>query len=438
MKSIPDVQVEDNSDTSHSSAGGGGGGTKVWTISGRLLVRESEIDGASHDRPLKGVEVEVSASDISASGPWSDWGSGRTDADGDWSVSESNNGASRFLRVRARFLAADLELEDPTLGDIGHLDLTDKNWRTVWRSNGQLSGPAVSVGTRVFASGQPEDLGDAMNRRRAVVWYTLRTALDRLKAEDPWLAIAGKVIAVYPARSVIGSTYNDGQRIFLAQADPDVDWHPDVVLGQLMLRWFDEHTHGSRKLSGWPSAHLALGFAGFGSTALCHELWGLRLWPPFNRRAVATTLELSTLDEIDDDDRGAMNVFHLLAYGERRGWWSHLLGTAQAYPDNRPDDNGNGLPDHADEVGVKQRLDGRVVPGGKDHLSLWDILHAFRADPSRGWTTDLDVGKPSDGVMAFVERAISINALDDDVLAMLRDCIDPLGTKEPYEWLPKP
>src|SRR5262245_38269565 len=104
MKSIPDVQVE----TRPQGGSGGGGGVKVWTITGRLLVRESEIDGDSHDRPLKGIEVKVSASDIGADGPWTEWGTVRTDADGDFTVSESNNGRTRFFRVQARLVGPDL------------------------------------------------------------------------------------------------------------------------------------------------------------------------------------------------------------------------------------------------------------------------------------------------------------------------------------------
>ena len=88
------------------------------------------------------------------------------------------------------------------------------------------------------------------------------------------------------------------------------------------------------------------------------------------------------------------NALRLLRCGERQGWWSHLFGTAQAYPDNRPDDDGDGAADHPDEVGVKQRLDQRRVPAGPHHLSLWDILRTFRANPAKGWDTDLDVGRP--------------------------------------------
>ena len=59
--SPPDVEEEQPG----SGGGGGGGGStdKVWTITGRLCVRETEIlsDGNHRDRPLKGIEVKVLA-----------------------------------------------------------------------------------------------------------------------------------------------------------------------------------------------------------------------------------------------------------------------------------------------------------------------------------------------------------------------------------------
>ena len=213
MKSIPDVQVETRPS---GGSGGGGGQDKVWTITGRLLVRESEIDGDSHDRPLKGIEVKVSASDIGADGPWTDWGTVRTDADGDFSLAETNNGRTRFFRVQARLNSADLEVEDGTLEDLGSLDVLDKNWRTIWKSGVQLDGPAVSVGTRVIASGGSFDLGDAIFRRSAVVWYVLRSAIDRLEAEDAWFAITPEVKAIYPAHGGFGTSWNGSEgRIYL-------------------------------------------------------------------------------------------------------------------------------------------------------------------------------------------------------------------------------
>jgi hypothetical protein len=436
MKSIQDVQQE-KPVSSGSGGSGGGGGSKVWTITGRVRVRESEIDGASHDRPLKGIEVKVSASDIGAGGPWTEWGTVRTDADGDFTVTESNNGNSRFFRVQARLSSADLVVEDSTLDDITSLDLLDRNWRTIWKSETQRDGPEVGVGTRVFASGQPLDLGSASHRRRALVWYVLRTALDRLEGEDPWFGFDEQLTAVYPAHSVSGVSYNGSDHLYLHQGQPDDDWHPAFVLEQLMLMWHDWHTHGSRKLSGWPSAHFAHGFAHFAANAMLHELWGVRLDRPLNRRAVAARLALSTLDEIEDSDEGVQNALRILRVGDRKGWWSHLYGTAQTYPDNRLDDDGDGDVDRPDEVGVKQRLDQRQLPAGPYHLTLWDLLRTFRAAPGAGWNTDLEVGNPTNSVLRFIDRAVDIHGLGPDVGDMLRECLDPLATAEPFERLPK-
>jgi hypothetical protein len=437
MKSIPDVQVEERPDAG-SGSGGAGGQDKVWTITGRLRVRESEIDGTSHDRPLKGIEVKVSASDIGGDGPWTEWGTVRTDADGDFSVSEANNGHDRFFRVQARLLSADLEVDDGTRDDITAIDFADRNWRTVWKSSSQLVGPAVSVGTRVVASGQSFELGDATFRRQALIWYVLRAAIDRLEAEDPWFAVAPKVHAIYPAHTITQTSYNGSEgKIYLHQGQPDDDWRPEMVLYWLMLHWHDHHTHGPRKLSGWPSAHFAFGFALFASKVLLHELWGRRLEAPLNRRTVAAGLALSTLEEIEDSDLGVESALRILRYGRRKGWWSHLFGTAQLFPGNRPDDDGDGEPDHPNEVGVKHRLDGRQLPAEPHHLSLWAILRTFRANPAKGWDTDLDVSNGENSVLAFIDRAVDIHGLGDDVGTMLRRCIDPLATAEPFESLPK-
>jgi hypothetical protein len=363
----------------------------------------------------------------------------RTDADGDFSLSETNNGRNRFFRVQARLVSADLEVGDGFLEDLTSIDIADRNWRTIWKSGSQLEGPRVSVGTRVFASGNAFDLGDAIARRQAVIWYMLRTAIDRLEDEDGWFAFDRKITALYPSHSVVGHSYNDtpSGKIRVHQGQPDDEWRPESVLAWFMLMWHDLHTHGARKLSGYPSADFAYGFAAFASNALLHELWGLRLDRPLNRRGVLLGLELSTLDEIESSDVGTKNVLRLLRFGERHGWWSHLFGIAQTYPEGRPDDDGDGEPDHPMEVGVKYRLDGRQLPPGPHFLSLWDILRTFRANPAKGWNTDLQVGNPDNGVLAFVERAVGIHDLGEDVHQMLTRCIDPLGTSEPFESLPK-
>ena len=438
MKSIQDQQVgtRPGSTAGQGGGGGGGGGTKVWTITGRLRVRESELEGYPVDRPLKGIEVKVQASDVTADGPWSTWGAVRTGSDGSFSLSESNNGRSRFFRVQARLVSSDLVVEDGTMVDVGNLDLADRNWYTIWKSGDQRSGPAVDLGTRLVASGQPGELGGVTFRRQALIWYVLRTTIDRLTVDDPWNRLGDQLKVLYPAKSAVGTSYGSWNRIYLDEDQPY--WKPDGVLFHFWRAWQDYHTSGSGKLGeSFPSSAFASGFATFATSALMHELWDHRLERPVNRRYVAAGLSVSTLDEVERDPRVICHALHLLRYGGRKGWWSHLYGSAQHYPPNRPDDDGDGAPDHPSEVGVKERLDGRVVPAGPHHLTFWQILRTFRADAGHGWPTDLELGGGDYGLLRFIDRASAIHGLGEDVRELLRRSIDPLATVEPFELLPK-
>ena len=232
----------------------------------------------------------------------------RTDADGDFTLRETNNGKSRFLRVRARLVGDDLEVNESKLDDLASFDLLDTNWRTVWESNGQLEGPAVSIGTRVFAAGGAQDLGNETFRRQALIWYVLRTAIDRLEAEDAWFAMNRKIAAIYPAhvdqRHVVCQRPDANDLPAPGQADDD--WHPDMVLHEFMHLWNYDHNHGTINWLGAvcslrgehpidltthntqenPNVAFAEGCSEWASNALLHALWGVRQRKPLNRRYV--------------------------------------------------------------------------------------------------------------------------------------------------------
>ena len=221
----------------------------------------------------------------------------------------------------------------------------------------------------------------------------LRSAIDRLKDEDAWFAIAPEVKAIYPANPSSSTSFNGDGRIYLHE-QPDDAWHPDVVLCRFMLhvaRLTTPRACARLRLPERPSPRLLPVRVERACCTSCGE-------PRSSDRSTAepspTELALSTLDEIENSETGVQNALRLLRCGERQGWWSHLFGTAQAYPDNRPDDDGDGSPDHPDEVGVKHRLDQRQLPAGPHSLSLWDILRTYRANPAKGWNTDLDVDNP--------------------------------------------
>ena len=166
---------------------------KAWAISGRLRVRRSAAVGADagwHDRDLAGIEVKVSACDDAADASWSDWGIARTDAAGEFTLRKATSGNARWLRVQIRLAGANLEVD----GGV-------RDWRTVWCSKSPREGPALSIGTRVFALGGRDDLGDEIFRRQALVWVVLRSAIDHLQTQGDWFAPHGKVRAVYPVHA---------------------------------------------------------------------------------------------------------------------------------------------------------------------------------------------------------------------------------------------
>ena len=87
-----------------------------------------------HDRPLKGIEVKVQASDLSAERPLDHVGCRPHRRGRGLSAPPSRTTARRrYFRVQARLVAADLTVEDGSLVDLGHLDFADRNWRTIWK-----------------------------------------------------------------------------------------------------------------------------------------------------------------------------------------------------------------------------------------------------------------------------------------------------------------
>ena len=60
------------------------------------------------------------------------------------------------------------------------------------------------------------------------------------------------------------------------------------------------------------------------------------------------------------------------------------------------------------------------MPAGIDSLSVWDMLRTFRASPANGWDTDLQVGNVDYGIVRFIDRAVDIHHLGEDVRMMLK------------------
>ena len=70
----------------------------------------------------------------------------------------------------------------------------------------------------------------------------------------------------------------------------------------------------------------------------------------------------TTLEMIEKSDIAVESALRMLSVDENRGWWSHLYGSAETDPDNRPVDAEGRFVD-ASEVGVA-KLGQREVPAG--------------------------------------------------------------------------
>jgi hypothetical protein len=265
-----------------------------------------------------------------------------------------------------------------------------------------------------------------------------------------------KIAAIYPAHAVGGTSYANGvtRMIYLHQGKSDDDWHPDTVLHEFMHLWNYDHNHGTINWFGAicslrgehpidldthntqenPNVAFAEGCSEWASNALRHVLWGVRQRKPLNRRYVAQTLQFTTLEMVEKSDITVESALRMLSVDENRGWWSHLFGTIDAYPENRPDGNGDGASDIPGEVGVAS-LGRREVPAGANSLSVWNVLRTFRASPANGWDTDLQVGNVDYGIVRFIDRVVDIHHLGEKVRTMLKRSIDPLATDEPRDAL---
>jgi hypothetical protein len=69
---------------------------QTWVISGKLIVKESDITGVLTNRPLANAEVEVEASNF---GVYASWGTVRTDSEGACTLRNEKDKSKRKLAL---------------------------------------------------------------------------------------------------------------------------------------------------------------------------------------------------------------------------------------------------------------------------------------------------------------------------------------------------
>lgn len=406
----------------------------TWEITGKLLVEEDEINGSGLPilRPLAGVEVEVLAANF---GVYASWGKVRTQADGSFTLRNEKDGSKRKFKVKVRLASDDLEINTGVLANPA--DFLSPAI-PVFEHEREVEGPQINIGTRCFKPGASGELGDRDNRRRAIAWYVCKTLIDALVDHDPYFAFKNKIKVIYPANVVSGLSYANGvTRCAYIHANNTSDqWDVQVLLHEVMHLWNYDHNHGTANWFGAVfcppdlSTHshaerrpIAFheGFAEFAAWELLHELWGDEPGStrdrqlPYTRYALAHTLNLNTLDELEQNDRG---VFRALCLLTGRAIYARKFGDKHTPLESNP---------YPLKVSTAS-LDCPQNP----KLTLWDVLKVFQANPARGWPTEWQVGNNDYGVCRFFERAADVlDKLDEPTRDLMLSLIDPNSTVEP-------
>lgn len=415
-----------------------------WQFTGKILVdidetvsywnqMQEHYGGMAFtfpNQPICGVEVRVQAS--ASVGSWTSWGTTTSQADGSFSLTTTRRDDARLFRAQIRLKGDDLQVRWGSLEAnlVASLVPSAHNspWITVWESSHTRRPPTVAVPEVHFAEGASGELGGDFYRS-AVTWYLTRSLMDRLLAEDSWIAFKHKINVIYPGPTISHDPYANG--VYRSVYIPKPTWTVDTVLHEVMHLWNYQHNHGTTNwlfavcgstVSDQEQPYVAFheGFADYAMEDILHQIWGFPKILPENRRVMSVNYATTrgALDLLERNHRGVIGALHLLT---AQNIYSLDFGTR-------------------DEPFVgytAQRLPlqkGRKCPT-PPNLIFWDVLKVFRADPDAGWPRDWEVGRASYGVFRFFQRASDIlgTRFDADSLALYLSLLDATSTAQPRD-----
>jgi hypothetical protein len=309
-------------------------GTCTWTIKGRLVVRNPTIDGLVDNDPVEGVEVKVSGRPLV--GVYSNWGSDTTDANGDFSVTESVCG-DRKIKVQAKFESDDLRVTSST----------SRTWYLMYESSSTKPVSTIDLKREPFG-GEVGEQSTTQARTDAQTWAVIQRAMDYTDSKGhPFL---GKVVVHNPATLTSGVSAAD-PILKDMHIDPSDTADLDTTLHELGHVYWYRHVTGEGCLT-WnallsgdthdavepPCVALSEAFATFFSDKIEYEMDAAGIiqstesaseTKPMDRAGLAQTYGLNSLGEMTTREQGWEQVFRVLASADIT---RHLFGTASGSP----------------------------------------------------------------------------------------------------------
>lgn len=406
----------------------------TWTITGRIMVEESEISGILTRRPITNAEVEIMASNF---GSYASWGTVHTDSGGNFTLRKDKDKSKRKFKIKVRLADDELEVNSGALSSPGNFINPAIE---VFEHSQEVEGPSIIIGTRCFESGANGELGSRDNIRQAIAWYACKTLINTLQARDPYFAFKDKIKVIYPANVVSGECYANHltRCAYIHSTSNNDQWNIQTVLHEVSHLWIYDHNHGTANWFGavfcppdlsthGQAEHRPIAFqegaAEFMSWEFLNELWGndgpggsTRIKQlPYTRYALVHDFQLDTVDEVEQNDNG---VFRALCLLTSRAIYARKFGNKNTRLSSDP------YPAVVNTDG----LSCPVMP----RLTIWDVLKVFQANPAKGYSTEWQVGNNDFGVRRFFERAADIlDKLDDATKDLMLSLIDPNSTEEP-------
>ena len=397
-----------------------------WTVKGRLSVKHRASMAALGDKDdLQNIQVRVKAMSKAMgawTGKWGSWGTVRTDASGNFTVTKTKGCGDRRFRVEVKFDDADLEVR--------HANATSSTTKVKWYTvinDVQRSAGTYDIGRKYFDGSSANDLKNSEAWAHASIWVLYKDAIDHMAAMGSSYAFDTKIKVKYPHNGVAGdsaeeSYANPTTKVIYIVKNPKKDrLTPGTLLHEMGHIWAYNHSKGEICLTetlvmtqdthGIVDDHCVAFHEGFGdyfSEELQRALLGDDLPLPYGRGWL--------------DNRGANSLSKVERYDDG---WRNVFRTLRLDDPWRYDFNASGT------VSTKPAIVGSCEG---PNLTFKNVLSAFNPKSSAGYDKELD--RADTTIDGFLSRLAAISSkFTPDHKSAYKKLANPTKTDQPQSLL---
>lgn len=426
---------------------------KTWQVSGCLKFQnQAELSATTTEEILHDIDVRVATSvDGFFFMPWA---ATRTNANGCFNAKKKFTGmfagAKRRVRIQYRLKDGDFAAWNTFSAD----GILRQGFSVIKKTHKLAHAPSGhTMGWMLIAPGQPDALGDADHRRRAVAFDAMRRIDQVSGAQNDWLRFHGPVFFNYPVpfnkvgivppnpANVLApiNPFPIAHRVFLSEDS----WTFETAVHEIAHAWHYKHKSGNipnvvtSLIDGWDThncqedTNVAFleGFAEyFAHEALCGSI--------FNSGECVEYIHKSPLSlhglYLDDDNTCAAeglppldSTYRVIRHDDGVTHGLKLLTADNFY---RRNFTSNG---QTANVHPSINLPAECYWGTTDY-DFWDLLWTFKADPNKGFGNHFSIA-PGNDLVDFMQRFAAIHDTHAHFLNQRLPFLNPLHGSNPSQ-----